>query len=235
LEAAHHFLPTGGIEMNRVLIAYVSRSGSTVEIARFIGNELSTRELAVDAKPISETSDLSSYDFVIAGGLIYRFGWHPEIIRFLKENLEVLKARKTALFVTGLRLVRTPDCDGVPYPIFIDPAILKSPTDLTIGGLKKGPLDTYTTMKRYLKTALPTIEEISPVSLAFFAGKLDLQTLQLPERLIMLILMLLIGKKPGDYRNWESIRAWVDGLSVFGSRVEPRMKASLVEPAVMRW
>jgi menaquinone-dependent protoporphyrinogen IX oxidase len=219
--------------MNRALITYVSHSGSTGEIARFIGNELSAQGLVVDVTPTSEASDVSSHDLIIAGGLIYRFGWHPEVVRFLQENRAVLKARKTALFVTGLRLVRTPECDRVPYPIFIDPAILKSPAHVTAREQKKGLLDSYTAMENYLRNALPTIEEISPVSLAFFAGKLDLQTLQLPERLIMVILMLLIGKKPGDYRNWESIRAWVDGLGFFGSRVEPSMEASLVEPAVL--
>jgi menaquinone-dependent protoporphyrinogen IX oxidase len=216
--------------MNRILITYVSHSGSTREIANFLGNELSTRELAVDVKAISEVTDLSSYDFIIAGGLLYRFGWHPEIIQFLQKNLVVLKAKKVALFVTGLRLKKTPDCDRASYPVFIDPSILKSPVGGASSKQAKGPLDTYMTMKGYLRAALPAIEKIDPVSLAFFAGKLDLYTLQLPEKLIMALLMLFIGKRPGDYRNWGSIRAWVNGLDLSDSHEEPRMRAPMLEP-----
>jgi menaquinone-dependent protoporphyrinogen IX oxidase len=216
--------------MNRILITYVSHSGSTREIANFLGNELSTRGLGVDIKAISEIRDLSSYDFIIAGGLLYRFGWHPEIIQFLQKNLAVLKAKKIALFVTGLRLNRTPDCDRASHPVFIDPSILKSPVGGAVGERVKGPFDTFMTMKGYLRAALPVIEKIEPVSLAFFAGKLDLNVLVLPEKIIMAILMLFTGKKPGDYRNWGSIRAWVNGLGLFDSHEVPLMSAPTIEP-----
>jgi menaquinone-dependent protoporphyrinogen IX oxidase len=219
--------------MNRILITYVSHSGSTCEIANFLGNELSTRELDVDVKAISEIDDLSLYDFVIAGGLLYRFGWHPEIIRFLQKNLMVLKAKKVALFVTGLRLNITPDCESTSYPVFIDPSILKSPVGGATIEQAICPLDSFMTIKGYLRAALPAIEKIAPVSLAFFAGKLDICTLKLPEKLIMSLLMLFIGKKPGDYRNWGSIRAWVDDLSLSDFHEELQMRALLVESVYM--
>jgi menaquinone-dependent protoporphyrinogen oxidase len=215
--------------MNRILITYVSHSGSTREIANFLGNELSTRELAVDVKAISEIRDLSSYDFIIAGGLLYRFGWHPEIVQFLQKNLVVLKTKKVALFVTGLSLKRTPDCDRASHPVFIDQSILKSPVGGATSEQAKGVLDTYMTMKGYLRAALSAIEKIDPVSLAFFAGKLDMHTLNLPEKLIMALLMLFTGQRPGDYRNWGSIRAWVNSLGLADLHEEPRMRAHMLE------
>ena len=217
--------------MNRILIAYASHSGSTQEVASFLGKCLSAQNLDVDVKPMKEVFDLSSYDFIIAGGLLYRFGWHPEIIRFLQSNLTVLKQKKVALFVTGLRLIKTPDCDRAGYPVYVDLAIQKPVTGGANARQQKGLLDGYTTMKGYLQAALPTIESIRPVSLAFFAGKLDLHTLALPEKLIMMLLMLLTGKKPGDSRNWDAIGAWVDGLNLVPSFVDSRVNILASESA----
>lgn len=197
--------------MKHILITYVSHSGSTQEIARFIGDELSALGQEADVRPLSELSDLSAYDCIIAGGLLYRFGWHPEIIRFLEKNLAELQKKKTALFVTGLRLIETPDCSQAAYPVYIDPAI----EAVMANPRKPGLLDNFTTMDGYLKQALPVIEKIRPVSLGFFAGKLDMAVLNLPEKLIMLILMLLTGIKAGDRRNWDMIGAWVKSLDSF--------------------
>jgi menaquinone-dependent protoporphyrinogen IX oxidase len=217
--------------MNRILIAYVSHSGSTREIAQYMGSVLSTKKLAVEVKAISEVTNLSSYTFIIAGGLLYRFGWHPEIVQFLKNNIVILQTKQVALFVTGLRLVATPDCSAAPYPIFIDPAMLKSPVDQNNRRENKGPLDAYTTLKGYLQATLPTIEKICPVSLAFFAGKVDLHTLRLPEKMIMMLLLLLVGKKPGDYRNWEAIKVWVTSLKTSNAQ-EKRLEETAIPESV---
>jgi menaquinone-dependent protoporphyrinogen IX oxidase len=195
--------------MKQVLIAYTSHSGSTREIAEFLGNELSVQGQRVDVLPISEVTDISPYESIIAGGLLYRFGWHPEVIGFLTRHLVALRQKKVALFITGMRLVKTPDCDQAPYPVFIDPSIMPEKKG------RRNPFDSYTTMKGYLNRVLPTIEKIRPVSLGFFAGKVNLQALKLPEKLILGLLMLLTGKHQGDYRNWASIRIWANGLGFF--------------------
>jgi len=207
----------------KILIAYVSHSGSTQEIAEFMGRELSSQGMNVMVRPMSDVGDLSPFDFIIAGGLVYRFGWHPEIIRFLQKNAIALQEKKVALFVVGLRLVRTPDCDRTSFPIFIDPAIMKGPAQ------RKNLMDSVTTMKFYLQAALPTIEKINPLSLAFFAGRLNLHALGFSEKLIMVMLMHLIGKRSGDYRNWEAIRAWVTGLSVINANPGQPERVPLVE------
>ncbi len=204
--------------MNRALVAYMSRSGSTREVATFIGRELSSQGLDVDVQPISNVGDLSPYNFVIAGGLIYRFGWHPEVVRFLQKNVDALRKKKVALFVVGLRLMKTPDCDQAAFPIFIDPAIMKGPKE------RKNLLDSITTMKYYLHAALPAIDKIKPISLAFFAGRLNLRYLSFSEKLIMAALMLFIGKRSGDYRNWEMIDEWTKELNFAASNIYQREK-----------
>ncbi len=164
--------------MKRFLVAYMSYSGSTRDVAQTMGNELSMRGFQVDVLPISEITDLSTYDCIIAGGLLFRFGWHPVIIQFLKNHLEELRKKKVALFVTGLRFIKTSDCDQAAFPVFVDPSIVA----IHSSSNKKNILDSYTTMNGYLAQALPTIEKIKPVGLGFFAGKLDMKTLNLPEK-----------------------------------------------------
>jgi menaquinone-dependent protoporphyrinogen oxidase len=198
--------------MKRLLIAYVSHSGSTREIAQFLSDELSTRGFTVDMLPLAEISDLTPYEFIIAGGLLYRFGWHPDILRFLERNLPELQKKQVALFVTGMHLIKTPRCDQLSYPVFIDPAMANpvwARPNPTI-------FDGGSTIDGYLRLALSTIEQIKPVCLGFFAGKLDLRTLKLPEQMIMRILMLLTGMKTGDYRNWDALHAWGQRLFSMG-------------------
>ena len=194
----------GKKEMKPLLIAYASHSGSTREIAQFLCAELSARSFTVDTRPLTEISDITPYEFIIAGGLLYRFGWHPQIIQFLEKNLAELQKKRVALFVTGMHLVKTPKCDQLSYPIFIDPA-MENPV---WARQKPGIFDGGSTIDGYLRQALPVIEQIKPVCLAFFAGKLDLHTLKLPEQMIMRFLMLLTGMKTGDYRNWDVLQTW---------------------------
>lgn len=194
--------------MKRLLIAYVSHSGSTRETAEFLCKELSAQGQQVDVRPISEISDISEYDRIIAGGLLYRFGWHPEITQFLKKNLLELKKKKIALFITGLRIVKTPYCDQAPFPVFIDPSMMKP----LVNNQGLSIIDRYTSINGYLRNVLPMVEELKPISLGFFAGKLDFNTLKLPEKVIMYLLILFTGIKAGDHRNWESIRKWEKSL-----------------------
>ena len=194
--------------MKRLLITYASHSGSTREIAEFLDSELSARDFAIDVKPLAEISNLSPYDFILAGGLLYRFGWHPDILRFLAQHQAALREKQVALFVTGMHLVKTPKCDQLSYPVFIDPAMANP----VWARQKPNLFDRGSTIDGYLRQALSIIDEIEPVSLGFFAGKLDLHTLKLPEQLIMRLLMLLTGMQTGDYRNWDALRGWSQSL-----------------------
>lgn len=202
--------------MKHLLVTFASHSGSTQETSKFIGNELIAQGFMVDVRPISEVFDISPYDAIIAGGLLYRFGWHPEIIQFLKKNLIELREKMVALFVTGMRLGKAPQSKQFPYPVFVDPSILKPPAEQH----RSNPLDGITTIHNYLRAALPTLELLKPVSLGIFAGKLDLQTLKLPEQVIMMLLMLITGMQPGDHRNWEVIRSWVQSLDFSANQSE---------------
>ena len=49
------------------------------------------------------------------------------------------------------------------------------------------------------------VPQVKPVSVAFFAGRLDYSKLNIFH---MLFVMLIIGATPGDFRNWEAVREW---------------------------
>jgi len=193
--------------VKHILVTYVSHSGSTREIAEFIGKQFVAQNHRVDIKAITDVLDLAKYDRIVAAGLLYRFGWHPEMIKFLTSNIGILRQKKVALLVVGLRLIRTTTCDLVDYPVYVDISIQAC-------SQKKTCLDGFTTMDGYLKQALPVLKQINPLSLAFFGGKLDLRTLKAAEQLIMRLLMLITGITQGDKRNWEGIKTWAMSLDV---------------------
>jgi menaquinone-dependent protoporphyrinogen IX oxidase len=188
----------------KVLIAYVSRSGSTREIAVRMQSELEAQGLQVEIQAAGAVADLSAYDAVIAGGLLYRLGWHPELLRFLRRHRAALRQKKVALFVTGLRLVRTPALEREAFPVFVDPAIEKA----SASGGRLTLAEWFTTYTRYLGPVLPLIREIQPSGLAFFAGSLQLFSLAPFERVTAILLMALTGIQPGDHRSWDAVREW---------------------------
>ena len=51
--------------------------------------------------------------------------------------------------------------------------------------------------------------QVKPVGVGFFGGKLDYGSLNIFH---MLFVMLIIQARPGDFRNWEAIRAWAASL-----------------------
>lgn len=185
--------------MAHVLVAYVTHSGSTAEVAAAIGEELKGLGHQVDVLATSAVQDLSGYDAVVAGGLLYRFGWHPEMIAFLNGHRMDLQGKPLALFVTGLRPATPTDGEGMPCPVYAyDVPDVASSQALAAS----------------LKNALPLIEALGPRSLAYFRGKVDPSALRLPERLVMWLIMRISRMQPGDYRDWEAIRAWARGLEL---------------------
>jgi len=185
--------------MARVLVAYVTHSGSTAEVAAAIGEELEAQGHLVTVAAASAVRNLADYDAVVAGGLLYRFGWHPEMIAFLNGHRMDLQGKPLALFVTGLRPATPTDGEGMPCPVYAYdvPAVVPSQT-----------------LAASLKNALPLIEAIRPRSLAYFRGKVDPTALRIPERIVMWLIMRISRMQPGDYRDWEAIRAWARGLEL---------------------
>lgn len=55
----------------------------------------------------------------------------------------------------------------------------------------------------------PVLERIKPLGITCFGGKVDLKDLSFMEKMIVNKVKAPIG----DFRNWEDIKAWAEGLS----------------------
>lgn len=189
--------------MKQILIAYATKSGSTAEVAQAIGKELSQAEVQADVRPISAVHDINPYDAVIVGGPMI-MGWHKEAVQFLEKHQSALSHVPVACFLTTLSLTETQTgFDSIP--VYKDPSLAKPPKNANKLSFK----ERYATVAAYLQPVLEKAPQVKPVSAAFFAGKLDCSKLDLLSRLFA---QVIIGTQPGDYRNWDAVRAWVARL-----------------------
>lgn len=189
--------------MKQILIAYATQSGSTAEVAECIGKEMSQNGARVDVSPIKDADDIGAYDAVIVGGPMI-MGWHREAVQFMQRNQSTLSRVPVACFLTALSLTET-ETGFDSIPVYQDPSLAKPPKNAGKLSFK----EKYATVTSYLQPVLDKSPQVKPVSAAFFAGKLDWSKLDLLSRLFV---QVIIGAKPGDYRNWGAIRAWAAGL-----------------------
>ena len=60
----------------------------------------------------------------------------------------------------------------------------------------------------YLDPVLKAVPQVKPLKIGTFAGALNYSNLSWPTKVIM----KLKGAPEGDFRNWDVLRAWADGL-----------------------
>ena len=190
----------------RILVAYASNAGSTADVARVVAEELTAGGAQVDTRPIRElkAADLNEYSAVIVGAPMI-LGWHRDASRFLSANRASLAQKPVALFATAMTMTQTGEALSSAVPIFLDPRLPKPSQKPGKLGFK----ERFTTLPHYLAPILKSAGDIRPVSIAFFRGKLDFGRLKFLQ---MLFVMLLVAAQPGDYRNWDAIRAWAREL-----------------------
>lgn len=132
-------------------------------------------------------------------------GWHPDAVNFLQKHQKTLSRLPVACFMTALSLTKMPETHHNGFPVFQDPALAKSPKRADRMNFK----ERYSAVASYLKPVAEKAPQVKPVSVAFFAGKLDFGVLNLFDRLFV---QLLVGAKSGDVRNWDAIRTWTEGV-----------------------
>lgn len=189
---------------SKILVAYATLSGSTTQVAQAIGETLGQEGTQVDVHQIKEVGDISLYDAVVVGGPMI-MGWHREAVRFVKKHQGVLSQMPVAYFITALNLTQTSQENIHEVPIYCDPYLPKPPQNPGKLSLR----ERYATPSNYLSPVLKKTPKVKPVSVAFFGGKLVYTELNF---LHMLFVMLIIGARPGDFRDWEAIRAWGTSL-----------------------
>ncbi len=95
----------GNSKMEKILIAYASKCGSTGEVAQAIGQSLCAQGAAVEVRPVKGVTSLDGYSAVILGSAIRMGRWLPEALDFLKRNQARLSQMPTAFFTVHMQNV----------------------------------------------------------------------------------------------------------------------------------
>ena len=198
--AGHATVTTGG----RLLLVYATRHGSTREVADAVAGELKARFAEVDVREARSAPPPAGYDAVVVGGPMI-MGWHKDAEKYLKRHGSQLAEVPFALFVTAASLTE----DGMDavhgVPVAKDPWLVKKPRKAD----KLTRKERYALPSHYVGDILRAGAPARPRTVALFAGSLDLTTMNLFEKLFVL---LIVGATPGDGRHWDFVREWAAGL-----------------------
>jgi menaquinone-dependent protoporphyrinogen oxidase len=186
--------------MKPILVAYCTNAGSTTDVAAAIGEELGRSGAQVDVRRSGDVADVRDYAAAVVGGPLIWSAWHPEALDFLTRQQRTLSQLPVAYFITSLHLTQTAATQIDSVPVYLDPALTTPPRRAD----RLSFTERHMTVDHYLAPVLHQAPLVKPVSVGFFAGKLDYRTLTLPKRLFAQIVI----RKPGDFRNWPAIRAW---------------------------
>jgi menaquinone-dependent protoporphyrinogen oxidase len=122
----------GENDMNqRILVAYASGLGSTVEIAMEIAKTLGTNGISVDVKPVRENPALDGYQAILVGSAVRHGHWLPEAVEFVEQNRQVLNNLPVALFCVHISNLGNDENSRCNRLVYLDEirAILLNPID----------------------------------------------------------------------------------------------------------
>ena len=190
--------------MKKVLVAYATMAGSTLEVAQAVGEEFTKQGFQADVLPVGEIESLQGYDGVVVGGPMI-MGWHREARRFLRKHRKEFSQVPLAVFVLAISLTRTSAINEGGVSIVVDEDLPKPPQ---VQG-KLSFKERYAQLDKYLAPIINATRPSKPVSIGVFGGRLEYGRL---KWWAVLFVMLVIQAAAGDKRNWEVIRTWAAGL-----------------------
>ncbi len=90
--------------MPRILVAYVSKTGSTKAAAEEIQRVLAQKNFDAEVRPMSEVTSLAGYDGVVLGAPINAMKWLPEANAFVLAHKAELQKVPVAYFLLSYLL-----------------------------------------------------------------------------------------------------------------------------------
>ena len=199
IEGARSGSAPGGI-----LLVYATRHGSTREVAEAIAEELRAAGAVVELAEATAAPAPGDYDAVVVGAPMI-MGWHKDAMKYVKRHRQELAQVPAAFFVTAASLTEDEQGDVRGVPVVKDPWLVKQPR--AAGKLRRK--ERYALPAHYLGDILDACAPARPRTVAFFAGALDLTTMNVFEKLFVL---LVVGATPGDGRNFTAVREWAKAL-----------------------
>ncbi len=190
--------------MKKILVTYATLSGTTVDVAKAVGEELVAAGAQADVRPIAEVKSLDGYDAVVVGGPMIA-GWHRNALGFVRKHRRQWSNIPLAVFVTAMSLTRssTDSVDGVP--LCIDEGLPKPPVRADRLTFREN----YARAENYVRPIVNAAGPAKPVGVALFGGRLEYG--RLPWWAVFFA-MVIIQAPAGDRQNWPFIRKWAAGL-----------------------
>ena len=106
----------------RMLVAYATYAGSTMDVARTIAETIGKNGTAVDVIPVKEDPDVGAYDAVVIGSAVQHASWLPEAIEFLKTNQVKLANVPVALFCVHIQNIGSDETSRMNRRAYLDEA-----------------------------------------------------------------------------------------------------------------
>jgi menaquinone-dependent protoporphyrinogen oxidase len=189
--------------MPRIQVVYASRHGGTAGIAERIAEVLRTKGADVALADAADRPDPSGFDAFVIGSGVYLGSWLKEATEFLERNQSTLATRPVWLFSSG------------PLPGSSKATDTTDPLALALGP-ESGPGSAGHRKVAALSAA------IQPRDHRVFLGAFDPHDApkSIQERLVRLMPAAKQILPAGDFREWDAIEAWADGISRAFEQVE---------------
>lgn len=169
---------------NRILVTYATCTGSTTGVAEAIAKTLTERGAQVDLRLMTEVTNVTPYDAVVAGSAIHAGKWLPEALEFVQTHRAQLAQKPFAAFLVCITL-------AMKNPKFVE----KAQTEQMVKWLDP------------IRALVPVISE------GQFAGALDISKIPTRRDRFLFRISVMMGTFPeGDHRDWNAIRAWANEL-----------------------
>jgi menaquinone-dependent protoporphyrinogen IX oxidase len=197
--------------MKKILVTYVTNSGSTAEVAKAVMEEIQKSGAQAELRPVSEAGELAFYSAVVLGAPMI-LGWHRSALTFLRKNKVALAKKPLAVFVTCMSLTDTGETNFRGVPVVVDENLPQTPQNPSRLNFK----ERYSRVSNYLRPILNACR-VKPVSVGVFGGQLNYSHL---EWWAMIFVVLILQAKAGDRRNWNTIRSWAGSLPTLFNAAE---------------
>jgi menaquinone-dependent protoporphyrinogen IX oxidase len=193
--------------LGKILITYDSGYGATADAAKTIAEELANCGLDIDTCLVG-MKDPVGYDAVIVGSPIRLGQCSSTIKNFLKKNHAAFMRMQVAFFFTCMSVNN--DGAGNELPLYIDPQF----NDPNKPHARIKLMENNHAASYYLRHFLKIIPGISPLSISFFKGRLNISKLSIFHGIIMRFAMFSLPEiQKGDYLNKTAIRDWTGRLA----------------------